>query len=94
MDAASCFILGSEFIAADAVEPSGMEACRLLRAGQSHKQKLPQTLLIPREQKADALAEEATRQKIAVTRVPENELLVFIGEAREGFRERFGGKAQ
>jgi hypothetical protein len=94
MDAASCFILGSEFIAAGAVEPSNVEARRLLKAGKSHKQELPRTLLIPREQKADAFAQEATRQNIIVTRVPEKELLVFIEEAREGFRERFGGKSQ
>ena len=94
MDAASCFILGSECIAAWAVEPSKMEARRLLKAGQGHKQELPRTLLIPQEQKADAFAAEATHQKITVTRVPENELLVFIGEAREGFRERFGGRSQ
>jgi hypothetical protein len=94
MDAASCFILGSEFIAARAAEPSALQARRLLKTGHSHKQQFPRTLFIPREQKADALAEEATRQKITVTRVPEDELLVFIGEAREGFRERFGGKVQ
>jgi hypothetical protein len=92
MDAASCFILGSEFIPAGAPEPSKMEARRLLRQGQAHKQQLPRTLYIASEQPADALTEEATRQKISVTRVPENELLVFIGEARAGFRERFGGE--
>lgn len=91
MDAASCFILGSEFVSAGAPEPSEMIARRLLKKGQSHKQQLPGTLFIASEQRAaDALAEEAIRQKIGVTRVPENELLVFIGEARDGFRERFG----
>lgn len=94
MDAASCFILGSEFIPARAAEPSKIEARRLLKKGRSHKQQLPRTLLIASEQTADALAEEATRQEITVTRVPENELLVFIGEARAGFKERFGGEAQ
>jgi hypothetical protein len=91
MDAASCFILGSEFVPAGAAEPSKTVARRLLKKGQSHKQQLPGTLFIASEQTADALADEATRQKIAVTRVPENELRVFIGEARDGFRERFGG---
>lgn len=90
MDAASCFILGSEFVSADAPEPSEMIARRLLKKGQSHKQQLPGTLFIASEQRADTLVEEARRQKIGVTRVPENELLVFIGEARDGFRERFG----
>lgn len=94
MDAASCFFLGSEFIPARAAQPSKMEARRLLKKGQRHKQQLPRTLLIASEQTADTLAEEATRQKIIVTRVPENELLVFIGEARTGFKERFGGETQ
>lgn len=94
MDAASCFILGSEFIPARAAEPSKMEARRLLKKGQSHKQQFPRTLFIASEQTADALAEEATRQKITVMRVPEKELLVFIGEARDGFKERFGGEVQ
>ncbi|MEZ5460200.1 hypothetical protein [Dokdonella sp.] len=94
MDAASGFILGSELVAVRAVELSTIEARRLLKAGQSHRQQLPQTLLIPREQKADAVAAEATRQHIVVKRVPENELLVFIGEARQGFAERFGGRTQ
>jgi hypothetical protein len=92
MDAASCFILGSEFIPARAAEPSEMEARRLLKKGQSHKQQLPRTLFIASEQTADALAEEAIRQKITVTRVPENELLVFLGVARDAFKERFGGE--
>jgi hypothetical protein len=90
MDAASCFILGSEFVSASAPEPSEMISRRLLKKGQSHTQQLPGTLFIASEQTADALAEEAIRQKIRVTRVPENELLVFIGEARDGFSERFG----
>lgn len=94
MDAASCFILGCEFIATAAIEPSMTEARRLLKTGESHKKGLPRTLLIPKEQKADAFAQEAARQKITVARVPEDELLVFMGEARAGFRERFGGRSQ
>jgi hypothetical protein len=35
------------------------------------------------------LTREATRQNIDVVRVPESELLAFIGEARQGFAERF-----
>lgn len=92
MDAASCFLLCFEFIPALAAEASTMEVRRLLKKGQSHKQRLPSKLFIPSEQTADALAAEATRQKIAVRRVPESELFVFIGEARAGFRERFASE--
>jgi hypothetical protein len=52
---------------------------------------LPKTLFIPTVQSAEILALEAERQGITVIRVPEDQLLVFIGEARVGFSERFGG---
>lgn len=94
MDAASCFILGAEFMPVDVPELSQNEARRLLKTGRSHKQKLPRTLFIPTEQPANLLSLAAERQGITVTRVPDAELLVFIGEAREGFRERFGGTIQ
>ncbi len=90
MDAASCFILGSEPVPTSAAEPSKMEAKRLLKQGKSHKNQLPKTLFIPAGQEARELASEAQRQGITVVRVPDDQLLAFIGEACEGFRERFG----
>jgi hypothetical protein len=94
MDAASCFILGTEFVAASEVEASQLEIRRLIKQGKSHKNQLPKTLFLAREQPSGSIETEATRQKIAVVRVPEKELLVFIGEAREGLRERFGSGTQ
>ena len=91
MDAASCFILSSATVPTSATQLSGMEARRLLKEGQAHKQQLPTTLFISDEQPADFLAAEAERQGIGVVRVPDDELLLFIGAARDGFRERFGG---
>jgi hypothetical protein len=91
MDAASCFILGSATIPASALEPTKMEARRLLKEGQAHKQRLPKTLFIPSDQPAGLLTVEAERQGITVVRVPEDQLLLFIGEARASFRDRFGG---
>lgn len=90
MDAASCFILGSEFVLAGSPELSQMAAKRLLKVGQSYKQQLPKTLVIPTDQPANLLSVEATRHGIDVVRVSGDELLVFIGEAREGFKEHFG----
>jgi hypothetical protein len=90
MDAASCFILGSEFVPASAEEPTRVQFRRLLKDAQRHKQQLPKTLFVPREDVADQLAREATQHNIDVVRVSESELLIFIGEAREGFSERFG----
>lgn len=91
MDAASCFILGSATIPASALEPSKMEARRLLKDGRAHKQQLPKTLIIPSDQPAEFLTVEAERQGITVVRVAEDQLLLFIGEARVSFKEHFGG---
>ncbi len=91
MDAASCFILSSVPIATSAAEPSNMEAERLLKEGQAHKQQLPKTLFIPSDQRANTITAEAERQGVTVVRVPEDQLLLFVGDARENFKVRFGG---
>lgn len=89
MDAASCFILGSEFIPVTLTEPTEAQFRRLLNHAKSHKQQLPKTLLISREDLADRITLVATQHSIEVVRVPGNQLGVFIGEARQGFAERF-----
>jgi len=91
MDAASCMILGAEFVRAGSSEPSQLESKRLLKAGHSHKQQFPKKLFIPTSQAADLLSVEAERNKIIVDRVPEDQLLIFIGEAREGFQQHVSG---
>ena len=90
MDAASCFILSTTLVSVTAPEPSKMEAKRLLKEGQAHKQQLPKTLFVPNDQPAKLLTVEAERQGITVIRVPEDQLLPFVGEARDSFKERFG----
>ncbi len=90
MDAASCFILGSEFIAADQNDPTELEFRRLLKQGENHKQQLPKSLLITCEQARHSIAQVAKQQGIQLIEVLESELDVFIGEARDGFREQFG----
>jgi hypothetical protein len=89
MDAASCFILGLQFISAAAAESTRVEFRRLLKDAKRHKRQLPRTLFVPLEDVADRMTLEATQQNIEVVRVPESELLVFIEEAREAFAERF-----
>src|SRR5579871_763515 len=91
MDAASCFILGSELIPCTAAEPTRAQFRRLLKNAKRHKEQLPNKLFIASEDVADLMTREATYQHIEVVRVPENELLIFIGEARQGFAERFEG---
>jgi len=89
MDAASCFILGTEFVPVTVAEPTQAQLRRLFKTAQRHKQQLPKTLLVPREDVADLMTREAAHQNIDVVRVPESELLIFIGEARQGFAEWF-----
>jgi hypothetical protein len=89
MDAASCFILSSEFIPVTAEEPTQDDLRRLLENAQRHKQQLPRTLFVLDGEVTDLLTREATQQNIDVVRVSESELLIFIGEARQGFAEEF-----
>jgi hypothetical protein len=91
MDAASCFILSSVPLPATLAEPMQLDSRRLLKDGKVHKKRWPKTLFIPSGQTATFLSAEAERLGIAVVRVAEDQLLPFIGEARESFRERFGG---
>jgi uncharacterized protein DUF6930 len=90
MDAASCFILGMELIPVDAAEPTRAQFRKMLKSAQRHKQQLPKTLFVAREDVADLVAREAAEQNINVVRVSENQLLVFTGEARQAFAEQFG----
>lgn len=89
MDAASCFILGSTPVSAKATELSRVESRRLLEEGHAHRKQWPQTLFVPDHQPAHHLSKEAERHGITVVRVSEDQLLSFIGEARESFREHF-----
>ena len=90
MDAASCYILGMEMYSARATGPSGQEAYRLLQQGQEREGRLPQRLFVAKGHVVGAMYREAARLNIEVVTVPEEDLLVFIGEARDGFKERFG----
>jgi hypothetical protein len=91
MDAASCFILGNTFAPAGKAEPSKMAVRRLFKEAKTHKNELPKTLFVPSGQFNSILPAEAEGQGIAVVRVPEDQLLLFISEARESFKEHLGG---
>jgi len=91
MDAASCFILGNTFVPVGEAEPSKMAVRRLIKEAKAHKRQLPKTLFIPSGQFPSVLPAEAERQGIGIVRVPEDQLLMFIAEARESFTEHFGG---
>ncbi len=91
MDAASLFILDLEFVHTSALELSPTESKGLLERGWSHRKQFPKKLIIPHSQSADTLSTEAESHGIAVVRVPEKELLVFIDEARQSFQEHVSG---
>ncbi len=86
MDAASCFILGTGFVPTDSKEFTIMEAKRLLKIGYEHKKQYPKELIIPTNQVASVICGEAEHSGIKVVRVPEEQLQVFISEARESFQ--------
>jgi len=89
MDAASCFILGSDLFPLNMADAHHLPIRRLLMQGKRHKQQLPRTLFVPKGDAAEILVSEALRQKLHVVSIAESEVLIFIGEARQGFAERF-----
>ncbi len=52
---------------------------------------LPKKLIIPNNLVANILTTESEGLGIAVVRIPENELSVFLDEARDGFQEHVSG---
>ncbi|CAE6746058.1 MAG: hypothetical protein H8K06_06725 [Nitrospira sp.] len=90
MDAASCYIVGMETYSARATGPSKVESRRLLQQGHGRAGTWPSKLFVAEGQIPDALCQEAARLNIEVVIVPEDDLLVFIGDACDGFKERFG----
>jgi hypothetical protein len=87
MDAESRCILDTFAVHLPYSEPSRLVAKQLLDKGKEHKQVLPKRLFIPNHLTLGILASEAIRQGITVERIPEERLLHFIGETRDGFKE-------
>ncbi|HLZ98491.1 MAG TPA: hypothetical protein VKP66_11200 [Steroidobacteraceae bacterium] len=87
MDAASCFLLGSELIPSAQEEPSQTQARHMLTAAWAKKGEFPKTLYMPTGRFPSTVKAAAEHLGMAVVTVPEDQLLVFIGEARDGYRE-------
>jgi hypothetical protein len=90
MDAASCFILGMGYVKSNTLELSHQEANELLKTGYDHKKQYPKEIIIPNHMVTDVLALEAKSNGIKVKREAEQMLEIFLGEARESFREHLG----
>jgi hypothetical protein len=90
MDAASCYILCVELIPTAEVEPSVQQSRKLLTTAWGRHGKFPRALFMPAGQFSGAMRAEAQRFGIEIVATSEEQLLVFIGEAREGYRETLG----
>lgn len=95
MDAASCYILGSELVTSDVACVPMAAAERLIETGRAQANVLPTTLLLSSECDLSEFAEFAMSVGIYAERVPDDELSAFVSEAREGFRKHLGiGRVQ
>ena len=90
MDAASCFILGMGFVKSNTLELSHQEAKKLLKIGYDHKKQYPKEIILPNHMATDVLTLEAKSNGIKIKREAEKMLEIFLGEARESFREHLG----
>lgn len=89
MDAASLLIMANEMVPAGAAGVPGDAAERLLEAGAASGAEWPRELLLQAELRAEAFEPLADGRGIAVRHVADSELLPFVSEAREAFREYF-----
>ncbi len=87
MDAASCFLLCAELVPSAQEEPSQAQARQMFTSASAKNGEFPQRLFMPRGMFPGTVKAEAERLGMAVSTSPEDQLLVFIGEAREGYRE-------
>lgn len=91
MDAASLYILGTEFIPAGSLGDASLQVRGLLEAAHSQAAAWPQKLLISELNSVGNLVREAESFGISVDAVSGDELAKFTNEARQGFKAHFGG---
>jgi hypothetical protein len=87
MDAGSCYLLATELVSASEAEISPTQARDLLAAAWAKKGEFPRTLFVPTGQFQGTLKAEGERLGLVVVPTPEDQLLVFISDARKGYRE-------
>lgn len=91
MDAASCFMLSAKFFPGtdnSALYPNNFQ--ELLKQAWTHKKEYPIKLFVPSEILDCNLEAVVQSRGISMAHVPEDQLLVFIGEAQVEFRKQFG----
>lgn len=91
MDAASQYILGTEFVPAGLLADANTQIRSLLNTAHSQVSAWPEKLLISEATSVENLVSEAGSSGVSVEAVSEAELSKFTDEARQGFKAHFGG---
>jgi hypothetical protein len=91
MDAASGYMLGTEFVPSTTSELSQFQAKHILKNGYTQSSKYPALLIIHRELGAKHLEQEAKSHGIEPSHASMLQLWPIIGEAVEGFRQHIVG---
>jgi hypothetical protein len=89
MDAASCFILGMEMVPIHGTEAEKDLFMQLLEGAHSRANCMPHEILLAHGTGAEEMAPVAARLRVKTREVPETKLMIFIGEAKQSFSERF-----
>lgn len=92
MDAASGYMLGTEFVPLSMPEMPQFTAKRILKNGYNTSQQYPAQLIIQKELEAKFLETEANALGINPSRASSSQLWPIIGEAVEGFRQHMSGR--
>ncbi len=90
MDSASGQILSSAAVSIRTGQSPDQAAKRLLNEAGAIAKTLPSTLFMQSDLAVPWLTLDAQTQGITVVPITIDQLLLFIGDARQGFRERFG----
>lgn len=91
MDAASLFILGSEFVPVGTLDNADTELRNLLEAAHSRHSVWPEKLIALQSMPVALLADELETLGIDIAVAAEAELSTFTIEAQQDFKAHFGG---
>lgn len=91
MDAASCYILGNEFVPAHLALLPDSTAARLIEEGRSQAHVLPRKFFISKALESEQFVHLAKQLGVQASRVADDELSSFTSEAKEGFRAHVRG---
>jgi len=91
MDAASLYILGTEFVSVGSLDDAASKVRSLLEAAHSQASAWPETLLVSEASPVANLLSEAESSGISIDVLSDGELAKFTREARQGFKAHFGG---